>query len=137
VAAGSSEQRAREFIDAMNRGDEDRVGELLADDVQWWIPRSGAARRGYDVPLDGRAAVAAMRSGASDAFEEVQFSPEFVTGGDDGAAAVVRITGRLAGGDPYGPHQYCFVFRFADDGRIAEVWELTDTAAAFEERGIL
>jgi ketosteroid isomerase-like protein len=133
---GANEERVRDFIDAMQRRDHARVGELFTDDICWWIPPSGADRRGLDVPLRGRRAVIEMIQGGQSAFEQVEMEIEFIVGGDQGAAAVVQIAGRLVSGGSYGPRQYGWFFRFDSDGAIAELWEFTDTAAAFAERGL-
>jgi ketosteroid isomerase-like protein len=133
---GANEERVRDFIDAMRRRDHARVGELFSDDIRWWIPPSGADRRGLDVPLRGRDAVIEMIRTGQSAFEEVEMEIEFMISGDQGAAAVVQIAGRLVSGGTYGPRQYGWFFRFNCDGQIAELWEFTDTAAAFLERGL-
>src|SRR5438874_2288780 len=100
---GDHEQRAREFIQAVQDTNLERIGDLVADDVRWWIPRSDAARRGVEVPLTGRSTVQSTIGDALGAFEELEQVPEFVTGGGDGFAAIVRVTGRMVGGRAYGP----------------------------------
>jgi ketosteroid isomerase-like protein len=132
--ADDHEVSTREFVAALGRQDNDRIAELLADDVRWWVPKSAAGRHGLDYPLSGRDAVIAFLEGGQKGFEELSTKAEFVTAGNDGAAAVIEITGRLAGGGAYGPSLYGFFFRLQPDGRIVEVWETADTAAALEAR---
>jgi ketosteroid isomerase-like protein len=120
------------FLDAMADGDHDALSGMLHDDSRWWVPMSAAAR-GLDRPLIGKERIADLASGrVTRAFRPgtSEWDVMHLVGDATMVAALVRRRAVGANGRPY-DNEYHWLFRFAD-GSIIEVWEVLDTALAFE-----
>ena len=119
----------RRFLDAMAANDVAALRALLADDATWWVPPSAAAVVAR--PLVGVDQVAQLAGGAiTRAFRPgtTTWRIEHMTAEDDRVAILMHRRSVTASGNPY-ENQYHWLFRFVGD-RIAEVWEILDTALA-------
>jgi ketosteroid isomerase-like protein len=134
MGPAENKQLVQDFLAATNAGDRDRLAELVAEDMAWWIPQSGSARVGIPTPMIGRDQFIAMQQDALDMLyvrESQKITVHRLIAEDDFVAAYMSMEMRTKAGAPY-ENQYLLMFRFAD-GRIAEHWEFTDTAYAFEQ----
>lgn len=95
------------FRDAVERGDFDGLGDLLADDV---VFRSPVAFR----PYEGRPVVAAILRAVGRVFQDFRYTGELE--GDGGRSALVFAT-RVGDVDLHG----CDFITTGDDGRITEL----------------
>ena len=125
-------QELRRLLDA---GEFDAAGELLSEDVRWWVPRS-SAELGFDRPVTGRDAVVRLTSGASERF----YRPGSMTrqyhsfvAEDDLVAVWFTLRAITLQGDTY-LNDYHELFR-CEDGLVSEVWEHLDTAYAMSKSG--
>ena len=105
--------------------------DVVRDDVVWWVPASAATQFGLPRPLQGWDDIPWFGGPGWKGFEPGSSTLEIqhLVGEDDLVSAHYRRTARRVGGDPYDA-EYNVLFRF-DGDRIAEVWEVADTAAAF------
>ena len=105
--------------------------DLVHDDVVWWVPASAAAQFGLARPLQGFDDIAWFGGPGWKGFEPGSSRLEIhhLVAEGDLVSAHYRRTARRLGGAPYDV-EYNILFRF-DGDRIAEVWEIADTAAAF------
>ena len=124
------------FLPALVEDDADAMRPLVHDDVVWWVPTSSAAKFGLDRPLVGWDSIDWLGGDGWKAFvpgSSVLTLHHLVAEGDL-VSAHYRRTARLVGrgGADIGSYdaEYNILFRLVD-GRIAEVWEVADTAAAF------
>lgn len=104
---------------------------LVADDVIWWVPASASTRFGLDRPLRGWDHIAWFGGGGWKGFKAGTSTlriHHLIAEGDLVAAHYQR-TAERRDGSAYDV-EYHFMLRVAG-GRIAEVWEVADTAAAF------
>lgn len=115
---------ARSLVEAF--GDPDAIGELLTDDVEWWItPTVGV----LGSPSVGRDAVlTAMRTIFTELYADAEAEIHAVIG--EGDLAAVRLTLRaralFAEGRAY-ENEYCVWVHRRDD-QIDRVWEYLDVA---------
>ena len=127
------------FLPALVADDTDAMRPLVRDDVVWWVPASSAAKFGLDRPLRGWDTIDWLGGDGWRAFvpgTSVLTIHHLVAEGEL-VSAHYRRTAQLVGkgavaGGGYDT-EYNILFRLAD-GRIAEVWEIADTAAAFASR---
>jgi ketosteroid isomerase-like protein len=105
--------------------------DVVADDVTWWVPASAAAKFGLARPLRGWDDVPWFGGPGWKGFEPGSSTLEIhhLVAEDDLVSAHYRRTARRVDGGRYDA-EYNILFRF-DGDRIAEVWEVADTAAAF------
>lgn len=116
-----------DYFDARERGDIDRVSDLFADDVSWWVPRSV---RTLDRPLRGRGAVLGLLTAGDHYRAGTQtWTLHHIIGDADVVAVPCEMTATTISGLPY-RNDYVYVFR-CERGKIVEVWEHLDTAYAF------
>jgi ketosteroid isomerase-like protein len=131
------------FLPALVADDAAAMRPLVHDDVVWWVPASSAEKFGLDRPLVGWGMIDWFGGTGWKAFvpgTSVLTVHHLVAEGDL-VSAHYRRTARLVGkgglskdGDIGGyDAEYNILFRLVD-GRIAEVWEVADTAAAFTSR---
>jgi ketosteroid isomerase-like protein len=118
------------FLDALAERDEAVLGSMMHSDIRWWVPES-AAKRGIDRPMIGRAALAFLSEGPG-VFEAgtSEWHVEHCVGGGTFVALHARRTARTRTGAEYAC-EYHWLFEFAD-GLVREVWEILDTAQAFD-----
>jgi ketosteroid isomerase-like protein len=134
MADSQHKQRVMEFLAATKAGDRDRLRELVTEDLAWWVPKSGSDRMKLPVPMIGAENFVSMQQDALDTLyqrESQQVTVSRMVEEDDVVAAFMRMEMLTQAGVPYS-NEYVLVFRF-DGGRIAEHWEYTDTAWAFEQ----
>lgn len=106
---------AREFIEAFDRGDFDRLGALTADDVVWH-------EIGRSEPRRGKAALQALGPG-SDVDYEITAKTHDVLASDDHAIVLVEATGTRGGNTLNYRTAEIFHIR---DGQVAERWAFSD-----------
>jgi len=127
------------FLPALVADNTEAMRPHVHDDVVWWVPASSAEKFGLDRPLVGWDTIDWFGGNGWKAFvpdTSVLTVHHLVTEGDL-VSAHYRRTARLVGngGVDIGGYdaEYNILFRLVD-GRIAEVWEVADTAAAFTPR---
>jgi uncharacterized protein len=118
----------RRFLDAMAANDVEALRALLTDDAKWWVPPSVAV---VARPLVGIDHVAQLAGGEiTRAFRPGTTTWRIVhmTAEGDRVAILMDRCSVTAHGNPY-ENQYHWLFRFVGN-RVAEVWEIMDTALA-------
>ena len=117
---------AREFFDAVGRGDAKAMMELYAEDATCWTAGT--------LPFSGRhtlAEMAPIMEQILGAFPEgLSFTLKTLTAEDDRVAIEAESFGRHASGLTYN-NQYHFLMRIRD-GRVHELKEYLDTVHANE-----
>ncbi|MFN8025162.1 MAG: nuclear transport factor 2 family protein [Acidimicrobiia bacterium] len=127
------------FLPALVHDDTASMRPLVHDDVVWWVPASAAAKFGLARPLVGWDTIDWFGGNGWKAFvagSSVLTVHHLVAEGDLVSAHYRRTAERIgADGSAGGAYdaEYNILFRLVD-GRIAEVWEVADTAAAFGSR---
>jgi ketosteroid isomerase-like protein len=128
------------FLSALVDDDVAAMRPLVHDDVVWWVPASAAARFGLDRPLVGWDTIDWFGGNGWKAFvagSSVLTVHHLVAEDDLVSAHYRRTAKRVGGAQRVGgadyDAEYNILFRLVD-GRIAEVWEIADTAAAFSSR---
>jgi ketosteroid isomerase-like protein len=121
----------RALLDGVAQRDTAALERLVHTDVVWWAPVS-AARHGLPRPLVGSEAVVTLLSGAHGFFQADTTTWTVLRLVEEDGTVVAHVRRRCltAGGLPY-ENEYLLRFDLAD-GRIAAVWEHTDTAFANE-----
>jgi ketosteroid isomerase-like protein len=121
---------AVDLLNAIAERRREAVGDLLTEDVTWWVPLSAAAR-GLTRPLRGRERVLKLLGGDNSHYRSGTMRWEFHDVLQDGQRVVIHCTLRAltTEGVDYENH-YLMLYRF-EGTRIAEAWEYTDTAYAF------
>jgi ketosteroid isomerase-like protein len=130
-AAGDLKSIAMGFLRAIYETDLETLAATLADDVVWWMPRSGAERLGFEWPILGRGSVMPLLSGIGlyePGSQEVEYLN--VIRDDDIVVLQYMLHARTRAGVPY-ENDYALILRFRGD-QIAETWENADTAYAFD-----
>jgi ketosteroid isomerase-like protein len=127
------------FLSALVDDDVAAMRPLVHDDVVWWVPASAVARFGLARPLVGWETIDWLGGGGWKAFVPGSsvLTVHHLVAEDDLVSAHYRRTAQRVGsaehpGADYDA-EYNILFRLVD-GRIAEVWEIADTAAAFSSR---
>jgi ketosteroid isomerase-like protein len=116
---------------ALVRDDAQSVHSLVQDDVIWWVPASASLKFGLERPLQGWDNIDWLGGDGWKGFRpgsSVLTIHHLVADGDLVSAHYNRKAERLDGSDY--DTEYNVLFRLFD-GRIAEVWEIADTAKAF------
>ncbi len=120
-----------QFLHALVQDDTRSMRPLVRDDVIWWVPPSASQRFGLDRPLRGWDDIDWLGGDGWKGFlpgTSVVAIHHLVADRDLVSAHYNRRARRLDGGDY--DTEYNILFRLTD-GRIAEVWEIADTAKAF------
>jgi ketosteroid isomerase-like protein len=118
-------------LHALVHDDSQTMRPLVRDDVIWWVPSSASRRFGLDRPLQGWDDIDWLGGAGWKGFlpgSSVLTIHHMVADGDLVSAHYNRSAKRLDGTDY--DTEYNILFRLLD-GRIAEVWEIADTAKAF------
>ena len=120
-----------DFLRALVDDDVEAMRPLVDDGVVWWVPASAAARYRIDRPLVGWGNIPWLGGAGWKGFEpgSSTLTIHHVVAEDDLVAVHYNRAARRTGGGTYAA-EYHLLFRLAG-GRIAEVWEIVDTAAAF------
>jgi ketosteroid isomerase-like protein len=109
--------RAREMLEAFNRGDMQAIDGFIADDVVWH-------EIGRSEPRRGKAALAA--AGLGDDYQ-IQGKVHDVVGNDDHTVALVEATATRGGKTfTYRTAEICHV----KDGKVTERWAFSDDTDA-------
>jgi ketosteroid isomerase-like protein len=134
VSNQSRKQVVSEFLTALVNDDSAAMRPLVADEVKWWIPQSGAVAYGLARPLDGWEQVPWFGGDGWKGFKPNTSHLEIhhVVAEDDLVSAHYSRTALRANGNAY-EAEYNILFRFSDD-LIVEVWEVVDTAQANASR---
>ncbi len=129
----SDERKAliEQFLHALVAEDANAMHPMVHDDVTWWVPASSAEKFHLDRPLVSWDGIPWFGGEGWKAFVPGSSVLEIrhLIAEDELVSAHYRRTAQRVHGGEYDA-EYNILFRFAGD-RIAEVWEVADTAAAF------
>ena len=129
MSSGSHKDQVLRFFDAISAGDEAVLGEMLAEDARWVIPRS--APEPFAGTHRGNDKIAGMMVNAvAETFEpgSQRFDVLLMVEDGDVVVAEANITARTPAGEVY-DNFYVFIFEF-EDGRVRELREHVDTVYA-------
>lgn len=123
MSAEENARVARELSDAFDRGDMQRLDELIADDVVWH-------EIGRSEPRVGKDAIRTAFAGGDAGDYSITGETHDVLASDDHAITLVNATATRGG--------KTFHYRTAEiyhvrDGKIAERWAFSDDTAAIAE----
>jgi ketosteroid isomerase-like protein len=124
-------QVVQTVLQAVVHEDVEAVRPHFCEDVTWWVPPSAAIKFHLPRPLSGWGTIPWLGGPGWKAFEPGTSSLRIHHTVAEGGFVSVhfnRRATRLGGGDY--DVEYNLLFRLVD-GRVAEVWEIADTAAAF------
>ena len=125
----SPRQQFESFLDEMIGGRHEAAAERLAPDVVWHLPPFANQE-----PFDGREAVLRFMREAPAAFYApgtLRIEKHAVTFESPFASCLATLRATTRHGAPY-ENRYVFFARL-EDGLLAEVWEMMDTAR-FQEQ---
>jgi len=125
-------QLLRDFFVAMQRLDKEALAAQFTIDARWWAPISAEQRGLVTRPIEGGATVVEMLTTLMPRMygPVATWTIQHVVADDETGAAQVELDTTVgATGRPY-RNTYVFIYRFVN-GRIAEVWEYTDTDYAY------
>lgn len=131
MTTDENKETVETFLHALVRDDAQSVRPLVHDEVIWWVPPSASQKFGIERPLQGWDDIDWLGGDGWKGFlpgSSVLTVHHLVADGDLVSAHYNRAAKRLDGSDY--DTEYNILFRLAD-GRIAEVWEIVDTAKAF------
>ncbi len=132
MVTNDSDKRVVETVlQAVVHEDIDAVRPLFRDDIVWWVPASAAVKFHLPRPLSGWSGIPWLGGPGWKGFEPGTSSIRIHHTVAEGGFVSVhfnRTATRLGGGDY--DVEYNILFRLVH-GRVAEVWEIADTAAAF------
>jgi ketosteroid isomerase-like protein len=123
MAEHPSATLVREGLSALNRGDIQAMADMLADDVEWH-------EIGRAEPVRGKAALAALYSGAPVPDSDITTELHDVVANDDHAIALVNVTARR--GDRTLDYRTAEIFHVRD-GKITARWAFSDDTMAITE----
>ncbi len=125
-ATAATRETVQNFVAAWIGGDIDRLQELLADDVVWYLARS------IGEPIDGRNEVArGLAGGAAGRFvklDTVQRTIRHLIIDGNHAIALVQLSAITHGGEQY-LNDYAWHY-LVEGGRIVRIDEYADTLLA-------
>jgi ketosteroid isomerase-like protein len=127
----ANKDKGREFLSALFSGDAPGLAALIPDDFKMWMPGSASKAANMPIPLVGRENAVAVLTGFGSTILErstVQRDEMAAVAEADRVAIQFRLRARTVAGLEY-DNIYVFLFRIAG-GKVAEVWESTDTAHA-------
>ena len=113
----------REGLQAFNRGDIQAMADTLADDVEWH-------EIGRAEPIRGKAALAALYSGAPEPDADITTEVHDVVANDEHAIALVTATARR--GSRTLTYRTAEIFHVRD-GKVTARWAFSDDTAAIKE----
>jgi ketosteroid isomerase-like protein len=131
VSNESDKQVVETVLNAVVHEDVDALRPLFRDDIIWWVPPSAAVKFHLPRPLSGWSNIPWLGGPGWRAFEPGTSSLKILHAVAQGGLVSVHFnrTAKRRGGGDYDV-EYNILFRL-DDGRVAEVWEIADTTAAF------
>lgn len=110
----------RELLEAMGRGDMERVDALMADDIVWHEIGRAEPRRGKQE----------LRESSGSADYEIAVETHDVLANDEHTIALVNATATRGGRTfKYRTAEICHV----RDGKVVERWAFSDDTAAINE----
>jgi ketosteroid isomerase-like protein len=121
----------KRFLKALVQDEPDTMRPLVHDDILWWVPPSAATRFRLARPLQGWDDIDWLGGGGWKGFKpgtSAVVIHHLIAENDLVSAHYNRSAKRIDGTDY--DVEYNLLFRLAE-GRIAEVWEIADTANAF------
>jgi ketosteroid isomerase-like protein len=133
MASNECRDYVRAFFDVLQASRGDEMREYFTEDVRWWLPKSVELSGRGQRCLDGREVVVAIVGHVDANFKEVAYTFDHLLEDGDLVALHATARGVRHPDQPY-ENEYVFLFRMSD-GRIAEVWELLDTALIFSGLG--
>jgi uncharacterized protein len=125
-------QLVRDYFEAKQRLDKEALAAKFTTDARWWVPISAEQRGLVNRPIEGGATVVEMLATLMPQMygPVATWTIQHVVADDETGAAQVELDTTVGTtGRPY-RNTYAFIYRFVD-GRIAEVWEYTDTDYAY------
>jgi ketosteroid isomerase-like protein len=125
-------QLVRDYFEAKQRLDKEALAAKFTTDARWWVPISAEQRGLVNRPIEGGATVVEMLATLMPQMygPVATWTIQHVVADDETGAAQVELDTTVgATGRPY-RNSYAFIYRFVN-GRIAEVWEYTDTDYAY------
>jgi ketosteroid isomerase-like protein len=128
VSTEAHKDVVRRFLDALVNDETATIRPLVTDGVLWWVPPSAGASFGLARPLVGWDGIPWFGGDGWKGFRpgtSAVILHHLVAEGDLVSAHYNRTAIRT-NGNPY-DNEYNILFRF-EGGRIAEVWEVVDTA---------
>jgi ketosteroid isomerase-like protein len=129
--SSANKDKGREFLSAMFSADAARLSAVMPEDFKMWMPQSARQAANMPIPLEGREnAVATLTGFGGSVFKRstVKWDEMTALAENDRVAIQFRLRGETVTGLDY-DNTYVFLFRIAG-GKVAEVWESTDTAYA-------
>lgn len=116
---------AKDFLAAMSARDSDKLMDLLADDLEYWVPGT--------LPLSGthgKEQLRGMMGGVGDFFPEgLKVRPVSTIAEGNRVAVEAEGGGKTVTGKVY-DNRYHFLFEFDEAGKISKLREYMDTGHA-------
>jgi ketosteroid isomerase-like protein len=131
MSTTENKDTVKRFLEAFGNNDLEQVRMVMHEDVRWWAPPVLEAR-GIPRPMDGWDNIPWLGGGGSKTFRPgtTTWRIHHLTAEDDRVAVHMNREAVGANGKPY-DNEYHWLFRL-DGPMIVEVWEILDTAFAFE-----
>jgi ketosteroid isomerase-like protein len=135
MSSDQNKETVRQFLDALVNDDSATMRPLVSDTVTWWVPQSAATTFGLGRRLDGWENVPWFGGDGWKGFKpgSSKVTIHHLLADDDLVSAHYNRESLRLNGSLY-DNEYNMLFRF-EDGLIAEVWEIVDTAYALASRG--
>jgi uncharacterized protein len=127
----ANKDKGRQFLSALFSGDAAGLAALIPDDFKMWMPGSASKAANMPIPLVGRENAVAILTGFGSSIlkrSTVHCDEMTALAEADHVAIQFRLRAQTVAGLDY-DNIYVFLFRIAG-GKVAEVWESTDTAHA-------
>jgi ketosteroid isomerase-like protein len=126
VDSERNKQLVLDYLSALVE-DVDRLSDLFAQDMNWWLPRTAHTRFGFTVPTVGLDAfLEAQRRGLEQIYQPQKWTPHVMIAEGDFVSTLATLEALTPAGVTY-TNEYLFLFRCAD-GKITDLWEFVDTA---------
>jgi ketosteroid isomerase-like protein len=131
--SADNKQKAVDYLVSGISGDRAKMETLVADDMKMWMPQSaGKLVSGPNPVVGGKAILDLVDNSRKNLWDHSGGGKriiEHVAGDGDIVAVHCRLVTKIRSGAAY-DNDYVFLFRF-ENGKIAELWEFTDTAHAY------
>lgn len=124
------------FLDALADHDDDVMKPMLTEDIAWWAPPSVAGRIDAPRPAVGWSSIPWLGGGSVPQFKAGTTKYTYHHLVEEGDLVSVHMTRESeANNGAHYVNEYNWLIRLSD-GKIAEVWEVLDTAHAFSTLGM-